>query len=50
MNSTNPPILYSHLPGLTIGLDRDLLGLDHNRLALEREGATLGAAWQKEAP
>ncbi|UCF56241.1 MAG: hypothetical protein JSW15_09130 [Deltaproteobacteria bacterium] len=46
---TYPPILYPHLPGLTIGLDRDMLGLDHNRLTLEREGATLGLSGLKEA-
>lgn len=50
MNSTNPPILYSHLPGLTIGLDRDLLGMDYNLLSVEKVEAALGPARQKEAP
>lgn len=44
-----PCILYSQLLGLAMDLDRELLGIDHNRLSLEKLESALGPAQPKEA-
>ncbi|MBU1903864.1 MAG: CoB--CoM heterodisulfide reductase iron-sulfur subunit B family protein [Proteobacteria bacterium] len=44
-----PSILYPQLLGLAMDLDRDLLGLDHNRLSLAEIEAYAGADWQPKS-
>ena len=44
-----PSILYSQLLGLAMDLDRELLGIDQNRLSLEKLESALGPVQPKEA-
>jgi heterodisulfide reductase subunit B len=44
-----PSVLYSQLLGLAMDLDRELLGIDQNRLSLNKVEAALGEARPEEA-